>query len=807
MTHKISGFYSLHLNPILLGVLDSVGFTEPTPIQQKAIPKALRGGDLIGLAQTGTGKTLAFALPMVQRIKSRGGRGLVLVPTRELAFQVAENFEKLLSAAGLKSAVIIGGASGSVQYKQLKENPDIIIATPGRLIEHIGQKNTDLSDVEIFVLDEADRMFDMGFLPQVERIIRQLPEDRQTMLFSATMPEEISALVRKYMRNPSRIEVSPQGTAPELVKQELYIVERGKKTELLGKLLDTYWGSVLLFVRTRYNAKKIAKLIRSFPHSVAELHSNRSMAQRKEALEGFKSGKYRILVATDIAARGIDVTGIELVINYDLPDEPENYVHRIGRTGRAGHPGHSITFAAPDQEFEIRAIEKIVRKRLSVIDLPDFTAEKFVKGTEPRPKGEKRLPRSEMAGSENDPVKKPRNIFAARRKEAALKKAKKAAEAMARKSCDKGHENVLAAAAPDNAEIGFIEPSPEFAFENDKSMNDSALKPLSSANSMWGEEEIKAGVEKLKGSGRKKGAKKKQKTSSSGKNVKSGKNARSEAKAEKISKPKTVRKSADRKKIVGKKTVIKTAENKLSVRKTAIKKNLIKAERKSALNSDKVSGDKELRAGAENVNSRTDDRFYDRSLEKSSFGKNKKRKARKGGGKFSRGRKIKNGYIESLADRHLKELDSWDSGNYSKIENDDFILSRKEKDFKRKIAEKKHASLKTNSRMGRPSRLRKRDNGGNYETSKPAFDKDYKPPRRSLIMESAYFDDDTPERRYYDRRRHKPEQRRHGHALENVGHSHKNRNGGHRVLYARSGHAATARKPVRRGHRKSGFRR
>ena len=504
MSEKHSGFYSLHLNPKLLGVLDSMDFTEPTPIQKKAIPKALNKSDIIGLAQTGTGKTLAFALPMLQKINSSGGRGLILVPTRELAFQAAENIEKFLPSMELKATVIIGGASGSVQYKQLKENPDIIIATPGRLIEHLCQKNTDLSDVHTFVLDEADRMLDMGFLPQVERIMKFLPEHRQTMLFSATMPEEIAALVRRYMKNPARVEVSPQGTAPELVKQELYIVERGKKTELLGKLLDTYWGSVLLFVRTRYNAKKIAKLIRSFPHSVAELHSNRSMNQRKEALEGFKSGKYRILVATDIAARGIDVTGIELVINYDLPDETENYVHRIGRTGRAGHPGHSITLAAPDQEFEIRAIEKMVRKQLTVVKLPEFTADKFVKGTAARPKGEKRLPRREMAGSENDPVKKPRNIFAARRKEAAMRKAWKAAAAAGFVPPETPVSGSFAVSGGDEfnaAEAGDVFAAPEFAFNektDSNSMPATADSSSVSASSVWGQEEINRGTGKLK---------------------------------------------------------------------------------------------------------------------------------------------------------------------------------------------------------------------------------------------------------------------------------------------------------------------
>lgn len=417
-----SGFYSLKISPKLLTVLDNLKFTIPTPIQQKAIPKLMAGTDLIGIAQTGTGKTLAFALPMLQKLTARKEKGLVLVPTRELAFQAAEVINMFAAVLNLKTLVIVGGESGSVQYRKLKEKPDIIIATPGRLIDHINQKNLSLSDTKILVLDEADRMLDMGFEPQIHRIVSYLPEQRQTMLFSATMPNEIINLTKKYMKNPARVEVTPQGTASTLVNQELYIVDRDKKLELLSKILDKYWGSVLLFVRTKHNAKKITKQIIELPHSAAEIHSNRSLNQRKEALAGFKSGKYRILVATDIAARGIDVTGIELVINYDLPDESENYVHRIGRTGRAGNPGHSITFATPDQGHDITDIEKITKTNLKLVTIPDFTLDKFVQPTGARPKGEKRLARKFMAGSENDPVKKPRNIFAARRRERALKR-------------------------------------------------------------------------------------------------------------------------------------------------------------------------------------------------------------------------------------------------------------------------------------------------------------------------------------------------------------------------------------------------
>jgi ATP-dependent RNA helicase RhlE len=372
-----AGFYGLGIAPKLLSALDALKFKIPTPIQRQGIPHAAEGKDLVGIAQTGTGKTIAFAIPMIQRLAAAPGRGLVLTPTRELALQVSEVFRQFAPAMGLSGTVIIGGESISAQIRELRRNPRIIIATPGRLQDHLEQGTVKLNDVKVIVLDEADRMFDMGFAPQIERILRTIPKDRQTMLFSATMPDEIMKLAGQHMRLPTRVEVARQGTIAENVEQQLYVVNRDAKPDLLNKLLQTYGGSVLMFVRTKHNARKIALRIREMGHNAAEIHSNRSLNQRREALDGFKAGKYRILVATDIAARGIDVTGIELVINYDLPDDENNYIHRIGRTGRAGKGGRAVSFAAPDQAQEVRSIEKLIRMPLPITVHPDMPPSRF----------------------------------------------------------------------------------------------------------------------------------------------------------------------------------------------------------------------------------------------------------------------------------------------------------------------------------------------------------------------------------------------------------------------------------------------
>jgi ATP-dependent RNA helicase RhlE len=371
-------FDGLGIAPRLLEILDRLKFKTPTPIQQKSIPPAIEGKDLVGIAQTGTGKTLAFAIPMVQRLSQGKGKGLVLVPTRELAFQVDDTFQKIETAFGLRSTVVVGGASMGQQIQALRKNPRVIIATPGRLIDHMDQRTVMLADVTMLVLDEADRMLDMGFLPQIQRILRFVPKERQTSLFSATMPEAIARIAASHMRLPVNVEIAPSGTLVEKVTQELFIVSRGMKNILLRKLLDQYRGSVLIFTRTKIGAARTVRDVRAMGYSAADVHSDRTLAQRREALEGFKTGRHRILIATDIAARGIDVMGIELVINYDLPEDAENYVHRIGRTARAGHKGHAISFAMPDQAKDVRSIERVIRTALPISEHPEIPIERFL---------------------------------------------------------------------------------------------------------------------------------------------------------------------------------------------------------------------------------------------------------------------------------------------------------------------------------------------------------------------------------------------------------------------------------------------
>jgi ATP-dependent RNA helicase RhlE len=370
-------FDTLGLAPQMLEILRANKFVTATPIQEKSIPVALQGSDVIGIAQTGTGKTLAFGLPMIERLARHKGRGLIILPTRELALQVEEALKAIGGKLGMKTAVLIGGASMSMQVRALKMNPHLVIATPGRLIDHLEHKTIKLNDVKILVLDEADRMLDMGFAPQINRILTSVPKERQTLLFSATMPADIVRIATEHMKMPVRVEVAPAGTASERVSQELIIVEKSMKISLLGAILKEFTGTVLVFSRTKHGAHKICESVNGMSVRASELHANRSLNQRKEALQGFKTGKYRVLVATDIAARGIDVKEIGLVVNFDLPDSSEDYVHRIGRTGRAGHEGRAISFATPDQAQDVRDIERLIRTTLPVKDHASVPKGKF----------------------------------------------------------------------------------------------------------------------------------------------------------------------------------------------------------------------------------------------------------------------------------------------------------------------------------------------------------------------------------------------------------------------------------------------
>jgi ATP-dependent RNA helicase RhlE len=380
MTQKeqtIGRFHDLGIGEKILSILEKEGFDTPTPIQHQVIPGALEGKDVIGIAQTGTGKTFAFGIPMIQRLAIHKGQGLILVPTRELALQVEQSLKQIGTPLGLRCVVIIGGASQHTQVRDLKNNPHIVIATPGRLVDLMNQGAYKLDKVTIVTLDEADRMLDVGFLPQIKRILQIVRKERQTMLFSATMPSTISALASSFMKIPLRIEIAPQGTSAKNVEQELFIVRKNDKTRLLDSLLQQYnKDTTLIFSRTKHGAKRLTRDIQIMGHTATEIHGNRSLPQRTASLDGFKKGKYRIMVATDIAARGIDVKDISLVINFDLPDNSEDYVHRIGRTGRAGRSGKAISFATSEEKADVKKIERLIRKTLTVLSLPQLPPER-----------------------------------------------------------------------------------------------------------------------------------------------------------------------------------------------------------------------------------------------------------------------------------------------------------------------------------------------------------------------------------------------------------------------------------------------
>ena len=371
-------FNTLGLSQPLLRAIDAAGYETPTEIQARAIPPALAGDDLIGRAKTGSGKTAAFILPTLDRIVNgkRPGRGvvraLVLTPTRELAQQVADSAKLYSRYTKLSSDAMYGGVSIEPQLKRLNRGIDVLAATPGRLIDHLERGSIDLSHCEVLIVDEADRMFDMGFIKDVRRIIARIPKQRQTLLFSATLNAEVRTLSKEIMRDPVQVEVGVEGNPAESVRQQFYSIEKQGKLNLLYHLIEKEkMESVLVFSRTKHGANKIAKRLERSGIGTGVIHSNRSQSQRLSALAGFRDGRYRVLVATDIAARGIDVAGISHVINYDTPAFAEDYVHRIGRTGRADATGDAITFVAGDERDYLRKIERFVGKRYQVSSAPD----------------------------------------------------------------------------------------------------------------------------------------------------------------------------------------------------------------------------------------------------------------------------------------------------------------------------------------------------------------------------------------------------------------------------------------------------
>ena len=370
-------FTELDLSKPLQEAISALGYEETTPVQTQAIPPGLQGYDIVGSAQTGTGKTLAFVLPALEHLlrdqaKTRNPRVVVLEPTRELAIQVAGETRKLAARTSLRSASVYGGAGMGKQTDKLRRGVDVVVATPGRLMDHMRRQNVSFKDLEILVLDEADRMLDMGFLPDIKQIVSRMPRQRQTMLFSATMPAAISALARQFQRDPVRIEIDV-ARPPEAIQQALYPVPKHLKTRLLLAILEHLQvDSMLVFTRTKQGADVVTRQLRQARIAVACIHGDFKQRERISALEGFRSGKHRVLVATNIAARGLDVEGISHVVNYDVPEQPEDYVHRIGRTARAEADGDAITLVTPDDEGLIHRIEYLLDRKIERKTLPGF---------------------------------------------------------------------------------------------------------------------------------------------------------------------------------------------------------------------------------------------------------------------------------------------------------------------------------------------------------------------------------------------------------------------------------------------------
>ena len=387
-------FVSLGVAEPILRALAAENYTQPTPIQGKAIPALLEGRDLLGIAQTGTGKTAAFGLPLLQKLSTghvppgpKQARALILAPTRELAVQIEQSLRTYGRFLNLKLAVILGGVSQNNQVRAMARGVDILVATPGRLLDLVQQKHVRLDAVECFIVDEADRMLDMGFIRDVRKLVALLPKKRQSMLFSATMPDDIAKLAHEMLNQPQRIEIAPQGRTADRVTQKLYFVPMPQKRQLLSELLkDVSLNRVIVFTRTKHGANRVAEHLSRTGVVAEAIHGNKSQNARQRALEMFRDGKARVLVATDIAARGIDIDNISHVVNFELPNEPESYVHRIGRTARAGTDGIAISFCDASERDYLRDIERLIRMKIEVVahELPELTEEQRRQQEEPR---------------------------------------------------------------------------------------------------------------------------------------------------------------------------------------------------------------------------------------------------------------------------------------------------------------------------------------------------------------------------------------------------------------------------------------
>ncbi|WP_245776281.1 DEAD/DEAH box helicase [Thalassovita taeanensis] len=366
-------FEMMGLPTTLVNRLEKMGITEPTPIQTHAIPVALDGKDVMGLAQTGTGKTAAFGLPLVTLLSGQGRpapkavRGLVLAPTRELAKQIMEALQEFVQGSPMKVALVVGGMSLNAQAKRLERGVDILVATPGRLIDLLDRRALSLAETKFLVLDEADQMLDLGFIHALRKIAGMLPAGRQTMLFSATMPKQMAEIADSYLNNPVRVQVNPPGKAAEKIEQSVHFIAKSEKTKLLIELLDKHRDELaLVFGRTKHGMEKLSKQLENAGFAAVSIHGNKSQGQRDRAIKAFRSGEARVLVATDVAARGLDIPDVKHVYNFELPNVPENYVHRIGRTARAGRDGAAIAFCSPDEMGELRDIQKVMKISIPV---------------------------------------------------------------------------------------------------------------------------------------------------------------------------------------------------------------------------------------------------------------------------------------------------------------------------------------------------------------------------------------------------------------------------------------------------------